>query len=126
MAKIVTLTWKGEDYTLNENEAFLAADAVEEFITLGELFKMRTDGNRIRFAKVAQAYSAMLGEAGCRVTPQEVHKAFTDAMKSEDAAGKLQMAIQAIDWLIMVLTDGANAGDAQEDKEQKNEGTSAS
>jgi len=126
MGKIITLKWDGEEYTLNETEAFLAADAVEEFLTLGELVEMRSDGNRIRFAKIAQAYAAMLSEAGCRVSAQQVHRAFTDALKSDKPQDRLTMAVQAIDWLIMVVMDGSPSDDEPEGGDTKNEDAPAS
>lgn len=125
MAKVISLKWNGEEYTLNEKEAFLAADAVEDVLTLGELVAMRADGSKIKFAKLSSAYAAMLMEAGCKVDPVDIHKAFTDRLKGKDEGFKLEMAVEAIDWLILVLMDGAPESD-EGDKEGKNAGTPGS
>ncbi len=125
MGKIISLKWKGESYTLNENEAFLAADAVEDVLTLGELVAMRNDGGKIKFAKLASAYSALLSEAGCDAPAMEIRKAFTEAMKGRSKGFKLELAVEAIDQLILILMDGAPVDDAG-DKKPKNESESAS
>lgn len=101
------ITWNGKDYVIGEDDIFLAADAVENVVTVGELVQMRTDGNKIRFVKLAQAFAALLREAGCNVTDRQVHKAFTDGLKNADPKSKLEVATQAIDRLLFILFDGA-------------------
>lgn len=105
--KKIKLTWKGNEATLNEDQVFFAADAVEQEITFGELVKMRTSGQNIRFTQISKAYAAILNEAGLSVTSREVHSEIMKAVRTADKTEKLNMALEAIDWLLIVLMDGA-------------------
>lgn len=107
----IKLTWKGNDATLNEDQLFYAADAVEQEITFGELVQMRTSGKNIRFTQIAKAYAAMLNEAGLSVTSRDVHAEIMKAVRTSDKAEKLNLALEAIDWLLIVLMDGAPEGE---------------
>lgn len=110
----IKLTWKGQSATLKEDQVFYAADAVEQEITFGELVQMRTSGGNIRFTKIAKAYAAMLREAGLNVTAREVHSEIMKTVRTSDRAEKLSMALEAIDWLLVVLMDGSPDADEQE------------
>lgn len=104
----IKLTWNGETATLNDEMAFLAADAVEQVVTFGELVQMRSQPGKIRFVMLAKAYSALLTEAGIPVTPRAVHKEFMAAVHAGDKVHeRLSVALEAIDWLLVVLMDGA-------------------
>jgi len=105
--KQIKLTWNGETATLKEDQVFYAADAVEQVITFGELVQMRTTGSNIRFTQISKAYAAMLSEAGLSVTPREVHAEIMKAVRTSDKAEKLKLALEAIDWLLIILMDGA-------------------
>ena len=122
--RIITISWKGEDYTLNEDEAFLAASEVEEVITVGELVTMLQSLASIKFARLARAYGALLREAGANVTDREIHDEFKKALSGGKAAEKLALARTALLTLTGILMDGAPA--AGEDKEPKNESSPSS
>ena len=113
--KSIKLKWKGEEVTITEDRVFEVADAVEDVITFGELVQMRTGGGNIRFTKIARAYAAMLTEAGLTVTPREVHSEIMAAVRNAKKAEKLSMAMEAIDWLLVVLMDGAPEADGEGD-----------
>lgn len=126
MSKI-KLTWKGESATLTEDQAFLAADAVEQVATFGELVEMRMKPGKIRFVLLAKAYAALLTEAGIPTKAREVHREFMKVVNAGGNAEKrLALAVEAIDWLLMVLMDGAPEPEASEGDTGGNLETSAS
>lgn len=111
MAKIITIEWEGKEYTLNESEAFLAADAIEGILTIGELIQMRADGDKIRFVKLAQCYSALLSEVGLSVPATKIRQGFLDSIKNKPAEQKLAAAVAAMDMLMEIIMDGAPSDD---------------
>jgi hypothetical protein len=115
--KSIKLKWKGEEVTIKEDRAFEVADAVEEVITFGELVQMRAGGGNIRFTKIAKAYAAMLTEAGLPVSAREVHSEIMAMVRNAEKAEKLSMALEAIDWLLVILMDGAPEAEGEGDTE---------
>jgi hypothetical protein len=113
----IKLTWKGQAATLSEDQAFYAADAVEQHVTFGDLVAMRTSGKNIRFAQISRAYAALLNEAGLSVTDREVHSEIMSAVRTANKAEKLSMALEAIDWLLIVVMDGAPEADPEGETE---------
>ena len=73
MSGRILIEWEGKTYTIPEDEAFAAAEAVEEVVTLDELSKMR-------LTKVAKGYSALLRHCGVVVSHEVVHKKLVQAM----------------------------------------------
>lgn len=119
MAKAVVLEWAGKSYTLTEDQAFEAGEALEEVITLSQLTAM---GANIKFFKLARAYSAMLAVIGVQAPPGAVHSAMMTQIKdlagkagaTEDQAGRL-FASHAVQQLVEILMDGAPSdGDADD------------
>jgi hypothetical protein len=110
--RVLELEWKGKPFTLNEDEAFRAADAVEDVVTVGELAAMRADGNKMRFAKLAMAYAALLREAGAQAQDREVHSMFMEALKDENSEDRTRIWLQAVDTLLMILMDGIPEAEA--------------
>ena len=110
----ITLSFKGQTFTIPENRAFEAGAAVEEVVTLAEMAQW---GNAPKFFKLARAFGALLRFAGARVSDTEV-KAEIDASilraveagLEADAAGEL-FAVQAMAQLQAVLfTDAPTEG----------------
>lgn len=111
---------------LKEDDAFLLADAVENHVTFGELVLMRQDLSRIPFAQLANAYASLLNACGIQANAKDIRKEFVTAMRKAEKNGKLAPALEAIDWLILVVGDGMwELSDTSEGKEQKNESESA-
>jgi len=113
--KSIKIKWKDQEVTIKEDRVFEVADAVEDVITFGELVQMRTGGGNIRFTKIAKAYAAMLTEAGLPVTGAQVHKEIMAAVRNAEKAEKLSMAMEAIDWLLVILMDGAPEAEGEGD-----------
>jgi uncharacterized protein YerC len=124
MAKVVTIKWRGETYTLNEEEVFLAADAIEDVLTIGELSRMLSSPRDIRFVKVAKCYAAMLKEAGASVTAREVHSEFMKAKNGSNGTELRLVAMQSCTMLLEILMDGAPM--SKEGGEQQNPPSSGS
>lgn len=125
MSKSHKLTWNGETATLRASNAFRLADAIEEHVTFGELSVMRIDPTKIRFGKLAAAYSALLAEVGIAASIEEVHVEFTSSVRGGDKGEKLTLTFESIDWLIAIVGRGlwatSGEGDATEDKDTKND-----
>lgn len=121
-----TVKWGKEEAQIKESMAFEVAEAVEQHITVGELAVMRSFPGRIQYAKLSKGYAALLEVVGIAATPQEVHKEFTKTLKSSKVAGpdRLAYAIQVMDWLLMVLMDGAPEAEKEDEEELKKEGDS--
>lgn len=117
-----TIEWNGVKVKLKEDDAFLLADAVENHVTFGELVLMRQDLSRIPFAQLANAYASLLNACGIQANAKDIRKEFVTAMRKAEKGGKLAPALEAIDWLILVVGDGMwELSDSSEGKEQKNE-----
>lgn len=120
--KEIKLKWQGKEASIPEAGVFLAADAVEEHVTVGELLQMRAQRGKIRFARLAIAYAALLQSAGIAAAPSEIHKEFTKALKSGAPADRLSFAVQAIDDLCIILMDGVeDLDDPEEDEPSGND-----
>lgn len=104
--KEIKLSWKDKEAVIPEDGVFLAADAVEDHVTVGELLQMRSQRGKIRFVRLSMAYAALLQSAGIFVTPSEIHKEFTKAIKGGDAKNRLTFAMRAIEDLCIILLDG--------------------
>ena len=105
--KVIGLTYGGKEYTINEDEVFLTCDAIEDVITLGEMAQMMQDTSKIKFAKLAAAYAALLREAGANVTAKQMHAEFRKALGGEAKDGVIK-AQEALAQLINILMDGAD------------------
>ncbi len=117
MPKVIGVEYGGKEYTINENEVFTVCDAIEDVITLGELAVMMQDSRKIRFAKLAEAYAALLREVGAPVDARKVHKDFRNALTGDTKSG-VTMAQEAMAGLINILMDGAEPSEG--DKEPGN------
>lgn len=62
------VSWAGKDYVIPAKRRMQAIAAVEDFVTLSDLCN-----GKPRFAKLAQAYAALLRQAGARLEDDEVY-----------------------------------------------------
>ncbi len=113
--KPIKIEWKGKTLTINEEEAFLVGERIEEIVTLTELAEM---GNKPKFHKLARCYAEMINFAGGNTTPREIHSEMMAQMKGDHDGGELMIA-EAIASLIAILMDGAPEGDGDEGKKKE-------
>lgn len=106
----ITLSFKGETFTIPEAKAFEAGAAVEEVVTLSEMAQW---GAAPKFFKLARAFGALLRFAGARVSDTEV-KAEIDASilravetGTDEGAANEMFAVSAMAQLQAVLFTGA-------------------
>lgn len=78
--------WKGETYQLPGNRVLGAIAAIEEVLTLVEL-RRYIDRKTLPFAKLSQAYAALLNHMGVAVTPEEVYRGMFGDNPSASGAG---------------------------------------
>ncbi len=69
----VTLSWKGEDYTVEADRVMMLIAKIEEIITLGEVYNYAQKG-AAPVAKISMAYGVALRYAGAKVRDDEVYK----------------------------------------------------
>lgn len=122
---VIALEWKGETYTLNESEAFEAADAVEDIATYGELVMMLGDLRTIRYARLAKCYGILLREAGANVSDLEIHNEFKAAIRESKGVDIFKVSIEAINMLTKILV-GDMPQSMKGDGDTKNEEAPAS
>mgnify|MGYP006935322359 CR=1 FL=1 len=111
--KIIKLKWKGEDLTINENEAFEIGEQIEEIISLNEIALMATAP---KFRKLARCYAEMINFAGGHATPQEIHSEMMDQIKEGGEDAQALLVATALEMLVEILMDGAPTGDGGEGK----------
>lgn len=90
----ITLTWKGESYTIPSDRVMGAIARIEDRITLVELERA---GWNVPLSKISQGYGTALRYAGCRVTDDEVYAAMFEDSDT------VSTAKQAIDTLLMLM-----------------------
>jgi hypothetical protein len=113
--KQISIEWKGEEFTISENEAFALGERLEDIVALTELAEMSV---RPKFFKLARCYAEMLNFAGARTTPEQVHSAMMAELKTSDEAKKQVMIATAIQTLLEILMDGAPEAEASDDKKK--------
>ena len=109
---MITLKFKGEVYTIPDDRAFEAGEAVEEIVTLPELAAW---GERPRFFKLARCFGALLRFAGCKVSDRDVHDEMMGEVKSGDDGVDELLAAQAVGSLVAVLMNGAPEDEEEAD-----------
>ena len=88
----VTLTWKGDEYTVPSNRVMGLIATIEDHISIAQLYR---DGGP-PLSKLASAYASALKYAGCRVSNEDVYAScFQDGQRiiPELVAGLLSMMI---------------------------------
>lgn len=116
----ITLNFKGETFTIEENRAFEAAEAVEDVMTIPQIVAMQDNP---KFTKIAKCFGAMLRFAGAKVSDADVHKEMMREISSleanEDASQAEEiLATRALGALLEVLMDGAPEAESGEVSEK--------
>ena len=109
----ISLSFRGQTWTIPENRAFEAGAAVEEVVSLSEMAQW---GAQPKFFKLARAFGTLLRFAGAKCSDAEV-KAEIDASilraidtgRDKDAATEM-FAVAAMAQLQAVLFTGAPDG----------------
>jgi hypothetical protein len=104
----IALPWRGKDYTIAGNSVTRAIAAMEEVLTLTELYHFKQRGSP-PFAKLARAYALLLKFAGAEADENEVF-----ARMLSDAEAQ-QSATAIVDYLfgrLMADATKASAADA--------------
>lgn len=114
--KEVTLTWKGETFTIAPDHVLRAIAIVEERVTLHELMKFQQRGTA-PLSTLSSAFASVLRYAGAKVTDEEVYA----AMFSGDQAISVGQAISAL--LLMMVPPGV--GESAEGNVSKGEAPSS-
>lgn len=65
--------WEGKDYTIPANQLLPVIAAVEEHVTLHELFQASAR-NRVPLARLSQAYGAILRFAGVNIPDDQIYQ----------------------------------------------------
>ena len=112
----IKLMFRGDTYTIPEDRAFEAGEAVEEIVTLAELAGW---GRKPKFHKLSRCFGELLRFAGCKVSDREVHAEMMAQMK-RDPTSQDSVALSAINALVAILMDGAPEADGDEPAGKKN------
>lgn len=104
--KTFSFEWSGETIEIEERDVFRLVDAVEGVVTIGELAAMQADFKAIRYAKLAEAFSALLSECGFRESKEDIRRKFISGFRENDAKDSIHMALDVINWLMVLLLDG--------------------
>lgn len=107
--KPVTLTWRGQEYTVPADQVMMMIAKVEDILTLPEL--MNPKGRPL--AKISMAYGVALRHAGAKASDEEIYGAMFTA--GEQAAASAS-AVQGL--LMMMVPPSAVESKHQEKKEE--------
>ena len=126
--KVISIEWNGQKGTINENEAFEAAEAIEDHVTVFELYGMLQDHKSLKIAQIAKAYAALCRVAGIKAEPKDVASALRQALRSTKKGedGFWSQVMGVVNPLLNILTDGAPEGESGEDKDPGNAKKAAS
>lgn len=105
----VTLTWKGQDHTIEASRVMGAIAKVEEIITLRELFDyyQKSDAPMV---KLSMAFASVLRYAGAKVKDEEVYA----AMFNHEDQNSVTNSISTL--LAMMVPPSAIAGNKGNDQ----------
>jgi len=121
--KRIDIEWKGEAFSVLENEAFALGERLEEIVTLAELANM---SSHPKFRKLARCYAEILNFAGAHVTPELIHTEMMNEIKGLGGEAKAEVITAVISTLVEILMDGApEDGEADEGKKEKSSSKTA-
>ena len=101
MARI-EIQWKGETLVIREDQAFAAAEAVEEVFTITDIARMEKSFNT---TKLSRAFAALVTFAGGQATKEEVRESIMAAIHGGESADAVLG--QVFNSLVAILMDGA-------------------
>jgi len=102
MPAMIEIEWKGETLTIREDQAFEAAEAVEEFFTIADLGRF---SGKPKLAKLSRGFAELVNFAGGKATPQEVRQSALAAVK--DGQSQTEVVLSIMSALYAILMDGA-------------------
>ena len=114
--KQVTLTWKGEEYTVPADQVMMMIAKVEDVLTLPEL--MNPKGRPL--AKIAMAYGTALRHAGAKVRDDEIYAAMFTTGEQASAA------TDAVNGLLMMMVPPSVVEQPAAKKAKPSKGASSS
>jgi hypothetical protein len=98
----VRLEWGGKEHVIPPDRIMGAIAVVEELVTFVELsHELQT--RQFRLGRLAQAYAALLGYAGAKVSTEEVYA----ALFRRDGADETLRAASAVVTLLMIMVPPA-------------------
>lgn len=84
----ISMEFKGQTYTVTPDRMMGLIDAVEEHLTLAEIYEDGRARKTMRFGKLAAAYAAALNYAGATATQEDVYFALFGGDATEGADTK--------------------------------------
>lgn len=87
--KDITVSWSGKNYKIEAGKVMGLVDTVEDIITIEEL----ADG-KVRRAKMAKAFAAIIEYAGGYVEIEQVYNRFFDPTHAEELSGVINSILQ--------------------------------
>jgi len=123
--KVIKVEWDGKTGTINEDEAFIAAERIEEHVPVFELAMMLSDPARLQTAKLSRAYAALCDVAGIKASAKDIRAKMAASFGQGETAQErglsfVKAAGEVISPLLVILTDGADMG--QPNDEAQDEG----
>jgi hypothetical protein len=116
----VTLSWKGEDFTVPADRVFGMIGQIEEIILSGESVPavLLLLSNRVSQHRLSCAFGAALRYAGASVSDEEIYLSIQDSLANDDMDGAiaLQRSVLAI---LSILSPPFAANLAADDDAEK-------
>jgi hypothetical protein len=98
-----TMSWDGVDYSIPKHRILGAIDAVEDVVTIAEIHTMLADPEKIRFRKVARAFSELLRYAGAKISDEQVY----EGMFSQDKEKTSSVMVSLFLLLKLMIPESA-------------------
>lgn len=103
--KPIKVTWGDQSGTINEREAFLACEAIEEHLTLFELIAMQSDLKQLKTAKLSRAYAGICAIAGVNVSAMDIKSGMSKSFREAEGKEYFEMVQSVIGPLVVMLTE---------------------
>lgn len=106
----VNIKWAGKSYVLPASRGLDAVASIEEVLPLCDIVAARSSG-KLQFARLAQAFGAVLRIAGARVTDEEVYHGMMAGVETQVTV------IAALDILLGLMMPPSVMADSMEAQE---------